>query len=385
MNKNGKRETSGRKNDKKAESPHRRGRVRAHFWYQANLILMCSVTLLSLAGALLFFVQSRNAIREKNQIANRLDAVEGDEKTLYTEEEVQEKIDQAKTSASAAQRHELLMQIQSDMESGGSTAAMLRKLFSDDIVVVNAGKYYFYPILKSVPANHFQSGDFALSDDGRLTYKGSSKVTLQSGINVSKENGEIDWDLVAEDDIAFAMVDAGGRLTADSGTDKAGDIIPDDRLGDNLDGALRAGLNAGVMYHLGAVSEEEAEEEAAQLIGALKPYQDRLSYPVAVCVSVPAETDRTAGQGKTEWTRYVLTFCEALEEAGYQPMIYGNLAAFVMMLDMDDLKRYDKWIANTGASLYFPYEFSMWQYSVTGTVQGVSTEAGLDVSLTIGS
>lgn len=385
MNKNGKRETSGRKNDKKAESPHRRGRVRAHFWYQANLILMCSVTLLSLAGALLFFVQSRNAIREKNQIANRLDAVEGDEKTLYTEEEVQEKIDQAKTSASAAQRHELLMQIQSDMESGGSTASMLRKLFSDDIVVVNAGKYYFYPILKSVPANHFQSGDFALSDDGRLIYKGSSKVTLQSGINVSKENGEIDWDLVAEDDIAFAMVDAGGRLTADSGTDKAGDIIPDDRLGDNLDGALRAGLNAGVMYHLGAVSEEEAEEEAAQLIGALKPYQDRLSYPVAVCVSVPAETDRTAGQGKTEWTRYVLTFCEALEEAGYQPMIYGNLAAFVMMLDMDDLKRYDKWIANTGASLYFPYEFSMWQYSVTGTVQGVSTEAGLDVSLTIGS
>ena len=385
MNKNGKRETSGRKNDKKTEGPHRRGRVRAHFWYQANLILMCSVTLLSLAGALLFFVQSRNAIREKNQIANRLEAVEGDEKTLYTEEEVQEKVDQAKTSASAAQRHELLMQIQSDMESGGSTASMLRKLFSDDIVVVNAGKYYFYPILKSVPANHFQSGDFALSDDGRLTYKGSSKVTLQSGINVSKENGEIDWDLVAEDDIAFAMVDAGGRLTADSGTDKAGDIIPDDRLEDNLDGALRAGLNAGVMYHLGAVSEEEAEEEAAQLIEALKPYQDRLSYPVAVCVSVPAETDRTAGQGKTEWTRNVLTFCGALEEAGYQPMIYGNLAAFVMMLDMDDLKRYDKWIANTGASLYFPYEFSMWQYSVTGTVQGVSTEASLDVSLTIGS
>lgn len=385
MNKNGKRETSGRKNDKKAEGPHRRGRVRAHFWYQANLILMCSVTLLSLAGALLFFVQSRNAIREKNQIANRLEAVEGDEKTLYTEEEVQEKVNQAKTSASAAQRHELLMQIQSDMESGGSTASMLRKLFSDDIVVVNAGKYYFYPILKSVPINHFQSGDFALSDDGRLTYKGSSKVTLQSGINVSEENGEIDWDLVAEDDIAFAMVDAGGRLTSDSGTDEAGDIIPDDRLGDNLDGALRAGLNAGVMYHLGAVSEEEAEEEAAQLIGALKPYQDRLSYPVAVCVNVPAETDRTAGQGKTEWTRYVLTFCEALEEAGYQPMIYGNLAAFVMMLDMDDLKRYDKWIANTGASLYFPYEFSMWQYSVTGTVQGVSTEVGLDVSLTIGS
>lgn len=384
MNKTGKRE-SGRKNDKKTEHPHPRSRVRAHFWYQANLILMCSVTLLSLAGALLFFLQSRNAVREKNAMASQLDALEGDEKTLYTEEEVQEKVEQAKTNASAAQRHELLMQIQSDMESGGSTASMLRNLFSDDIVVVNGGKYYFYPILKSVPANHFQSGDFSLSDDGRLVYNGSDKVTLQSGVNVSEENGEIDWDLAAEDDIAFAMVDAGGRLLADKGSDQAGSIVQDEKLTENLDGALRAGLNVGVAYHLGAVSEEEAEEEAAQLIETLLPYQDRITYPVAVCVSVPSETDRTAGQSKTDWTKYVTDFCRDLEEAGYQPMIYGNLAAFVMMLDMDDLKRYDKWIANTGASLYFPYEFSMWQYSVTGTVQGISTEVGLDVSLTIGS
>ena len=101
-------------------------------------------------------------------------------------------------------------------------------------------------------------------------------------------------------------------------------------------------------------------------------------------MNVPAETDRTAGQSRADWTGYVLSFCESLEEAGYQPMIYGNLASFVMMLNMEDLEKYDKWISNPGAGLYFPYQFSMWQYSTSGTVHGISTEVGLDVSLSVG-
>ena len=64
-------------------------------------------------------------------------------------------------------------------------------------------------------------------------------------------------------------------------------------------------------------------------------------------------------------------------------MIYGNLASFVMMLNIENLEKYDKWISNTGASLYFPYRFSMWQYSSAGTVHGISTEVGLDVSLSV--
>ncbi len=360
------------------------GRVRAHFWYQANIILLCSVTLLSLAASVLFFLQTRTAQKEKNELSGKLEALEGDQKTLYTEEEVQEKMEQARSSAGETERHRILMQIQSDMESGGSTASMLRSLFSDDIVVVSGGKYYFYPILNSVSRNAFQSGDFSLSDDGRLQYDGKDKVTLQSGIDVSEENGDIDWTLVSEDDIAFAMVCAGGRLSPDENEESGGGIADDEKMGENIEGASKAGLNVGVSYILGATSKDEAETEAAHLVGRLEPYQSRVTYPVAVWVNVPSETDRTAGQSRAEWTDYVLTFCEKLEEAGYQPMIYGNLASFVMMLNMEDLEKYDKWIANTGASLYFPYQFSMWQYSVNGTVPGITTEVGLDASLTIG-
>lgn len=371
------------RNGRKTEKPRKPNRVRAHFWYQANIILLCSVTLLSLAASVLFFLQTRTAQREKNELSGKLEALEGDQKTLYTEEEVQEKMEQAKSSAGETERHRILMQIQSDMESGGSTASMLRSLFSDDIVVVSGGKYYFYPILNSVSRNAFQSGDFSLSDDGRLQYNGKDKVTLQSGIDVSEENGDIDWTLVSEDDIAFAMICAGGRLSSEE-NEEAGGISDDEKMGENIEGAAKAGLNVGVSYILGAASKEEAEAEAEHLVGRLKPYQSRVTYPVAVCVNVPSETDRTAGQSRADWTDYVQIFCGELEEAGYQPMIYGNLASFVMMLNMEDLEKYDKWISNAGAGLYFPYQFSMWQYSVTGTVPGITTEVGLDASLTIG-
>lgn len=380
MKRTDKKDRNGRKTDK----PQKPNRVRAHFWYQANIILLCSVTLLSLAASVLFFLQTRTAQREKNELSGKLEALEGDQKTLYTEEEVQEKMEQAKSSAGESERHRILMQIQSDMESGGSTASMLRSLFSDDIVVVSGGKYYFYPILNSVSRNSFQSGDFSLSDDGRLQYNGKDKVTLQSGIDVSEENGDIDWTLVSEDDIAFAMICAGGGASSAEDEEAEGGITDDEKMGENIEGAYRAGLNVGISYILGAASKEEAEVEANHLIGRLKPYQSRVTYPVAVWVNVPSETDRTAGQSRADWTDYVLIFCEKLEEAGYQPMIYGNLASFVMMLNMEDLEKYDKWIANAGAGLYFPYQFSMWQYSVNGTVPGITTEVGLDASLTIG-
>ena len=379
------RKADNRKTDsRKTDGGGKTNRVRAHFWYMANIVLLCSVTLLALAGSVLFFLQTRNAVKEKNELADRLEAVEGDRKTLYTEDEVREKVEQAKSGAGEAERRKILMQIQSDMESGGSTASMLRGLFSNDLVVVSGGKYYFYPILHSVSKNAFQSADFSLSDDGRLQYTGKDKVTLQSGVEVSEKNGDIDWNLVSEDDIAFAMVCAGGRLTSDVDGKEAGSIVADEKLKDNVSGAYEAGLNAGVYYVLGAASEEEAEEEAERLIQHLEPVHSMLTYPVAVWVNVPAETDRTAGQSRADWTGYVLSFCESLEEAGYQPMIYGNLASFVMMLNLEDLEKYSKWISNPGAGLYFPYQFSMWQYSTSGTVHGISTEVGLDVSLSVG-
>lgn len=352
-----------------------------HFWYLANLVMLSTITLLALIGAALCLVRVQNAVKETNELKEQLEALQGDAKTLYTEEEVQSRENQAKEKGASAERDKLLMQIQSSMESGGSTASMLRELFSDDIVVVNGGKYYFYPILNTVKRNSFQSADFSLSDDGRLQYSGSDKVKMQSGIDVSEDNGDINWQSVSEDDVAFAMICAGGRKTDAQGKSSSWE---DGRMGDNIQGASEAGLHVGIYYVLGASSAEEAKESAEQLIQSLESYEDKITYPVAVWVNQSSEDENAVHQSRADCTDYVLTFCEELDAAGYEPLICGNLASFVMGMNIEDLEKYDKWIANTGAGLYFPYQFSMWQYSTTGTVHGISTEVGLDASLTIG-
>lgn len=350
------------------------------FLYLMNMIVLCCVTLLSLAAAGIFLLRARDAAAQSTSLQSELDAVKGSAKTLYTEDEVSARESQARDDGATAEKRKILMQIQSSMESGGSTASMLRSLFSEDIVVVNGGKYYFYPILNAVKRNSFQQDDFSLTDDGRLQYIGSDKVTLQSGVNVSEENGDIDWQLVSEDDVSFAMICAGGRESDDSGKSR---VFEDQNLEDNINGASEAGLHVGVYYILDLSEKDEVQEEAEELVQRLDAYQSKISYPIALWVNAPSEEDRHAHQSKADWTDYVISFCDVLEDAGYEPMIYGNLASFVMMLNIENLEQYDKWISNTGASLYFPYRFSMWQYSSAGTVHGISTEVGLDVSLSV--
>ncbi len=370
--------TSGKTASKKNNGRNPGGR---HLVYQLNVILLCTVTLVALGSSAFFLYREKTALQEQQRLAQRLDALEGTAKTLYTEEEVEEREETARKEGAAREQNELKMQIQSDMESGGGTASMLRKLFDDDVVVVSGGKYYFYPTLNSVQKNSFASDDFSLSDDGRLQYGGEDKVSLQSGIDVSEKNGDIEWKAVAEDDIGFVMICAGGLTDADGKGGK--EIRDDERTEDNIAGAYEAGLHVGIYYTLGANSREEAKEEAQHLTERLSDYKNKITYPVAVWANRYQNEDGTAAISKSEWTGYVSAFCRAVEDAGYQTMIYGNLASFVMNLELEQLENYDKWIANTGAGLYFPYRFSMWQYATTGTVQGISNEVGLDASLSL--
>ena len=375
--------SDGKQAEKKGKktNPNRRHRL-----YLMNVIMLCLVTLASLAGAFYSLSIRMEAQEEMASLQAELDSIVGDNKTLYTAEEVAAAEEEAREEGAQEERSQILMQIQSDMQSGGSTASMLRSLFSDDIVVVSGGKYYFYPVDDSLAKNTYGSEDFALTEDGRLYYSGSDAVRVQNGIDISAVDGEVDWSAVSEDDITFVMVDAGERLAADSEDGEAGDIVDDEMLAENISGASEAGLGVGVFWTLGAASAEEAEEEAQHYVELLEDSKAGISSYAAVRLNVPSDTDRTAGQGRDDWTEYITIFCRTLEDAGYAPLIYGNLASFVMMLNLDELEEYgwSRWLSNSGSSLYFPYEFTMWQYSTSGAVQGISTEVSLNVLLTQG-
>ena len=327
-------------------------------FYYVNIIFLCAITALSLAAAVILFVRLERLRSEKE--------VEG---TVYTDAQI-EKI---KYAAMETERNRLLLDIQSSFESGNSTISMLRDLFPGDLVIMWEGRYYFYPVNRSLAENIFDESDFSLGEHGFMEYKGENEdVVVSRGIDVSSLNGEIDWEKVSEDRIAFAMLRAALR-------DAEGNLVQDERFQENMSGAKSAGLHTGCYVDLDADSAEAAEEIADFVLSHLTLSQQEMGAPVAVRVQIPDHTSSLSGQTREEWTRSVRAFCAKIQKAGYEPVIYANTAAFYMLLNMDELEKYGKWIADYGDYLYFPYQFDCWQYSLKGTVEGIEGDVSLDL------
>ena len=330
-------------------------------FYFLNILLLCVITVSSLTMAVILFVRLERLRSEKQM-----------EGTLYTDSQI-EKI---RYGAAQSERNRILLEIQSSFESGNSTISMLRDLFPGDLVVMWEGRYYFYPVDRNLQMNPFSEVDFALGEKGGMDYIGEDEgVTVNRGIDVSSLNGEIDWTKVAEEQIAFAMIRAAVRNTD-------GALAQDERFQENMNGAKSVGIRSGCYVDLDAVSEEEAEEIADFVLSNLSMTQQEMGAPVAVRVQIPDHSSSLSGQTREEWTQGVRAFCAKIKKAGYDPVVYANTAAFNMLLNMAELEEYDKWIADYGDYLYFPYKFKCWQYSLKGTVNGIEGDVALDLSVT---
>ena len=103
--------------------------------------------------------------------------------------------------------------------------------------------------------------------------------------------------------------------------------------------------------------------------------------PVVIDVeesSNPTKT-RTKELTQEQRTKNVIAFCERIREAGYQPMIYGNLKSFMLMMDIEQLEAYDKWFAYYRYPFHFPYKIRFWQHTASGRVSGIPGDVDLNL------
>ncbi len=70
-----------------------------------------------------------------------------------------------------------------------------------------------------------------------------------------------------------------------------------------------------------------------------------------------------------------------IKEAGYEPMIYSNMLWEAFQFDMEQLTDYPFWYADYEKYPQTPYEFTMWQYTEKGYVDGINTKVDLDLLL----
>lgn len=190
------------------------------------------------------------------------------------------------------------------------------------------------------------------------------------GVDVSKYQGDIDWEQVAAAGIRFVMIRVGGR-----GYGEAGNLFADEMAQKNYDGAKAAGLQVGAYFFSQAISVEEAKAEAEFALEQIESW--KLDLPVAFDWEYVSDTARTAQTTSETVTACAEAFCDRIQAEGLEAMIYVRPED--QKLDVEQLGYYACWVAHYSDMIDLPYRFAMWQYTKTGTVPGVNGNVDINI------
>ena len=339
-----------------------------------SIIFLSLVALMALTFSIVLLIRNANLQRQEDAIRSELNAL--NQEGYYTEAEASKLVEDAKKEAAEETKNSIRAMIQQKLENGDGATSTIRSLFPDQIVVASSGRYYFFPILDEIEHHGFGEDDFEFDEDGFLTYVGDdSTVEVKNGIDVSRFQGEIDWKKVKAAGIDFAIIRAGLRGTTE------GKLLVDDFFEANIEGATENGIDVGVYFYSQALDEDEAKEEVQLILDLIEPY--KIKYPVVIDVeSAESDSARTVDLSTDDYELVVKTFCDMVSNAGYKPMIYGNVKSFTLLMDAIDVDNYDIWIAYYGTPLYYPYHFNIWQYTSSGRVDGIDGDVDLNICIT---
>lgn len=233
--------------------------------------------------------------------------------------------------------------------------------------VLDDGTYYFDPDGNKVTGSQVIQGI-------RHGFDENGVRTSRAGVEVTEENGEIDWEKAAGAGLDFAVIQCAYR---DAGE---GRIITDSRAEEYIRGAQAAGLDVMLSVFSQAVTPEEAVEEAVTAISMAEKYG--LEGPVAVtgAYANPEHNGRADELEPSERTACMEAFCQTAEEKGYTPILHAELDWMTDGLVMEELMDNPLWVAEYSTNLTYTGTCRFWQYTARGTVEGISGYTGLIIS-----
>lgn len=215
--------------------------------------------------------------------------------------------------------------------------------------------------------NVFTPLDFAYEGD----YLTCITAPSIRGIDVSTHQKEIDWEQVKAAGFDFVMIRLGYRGSIQ------GVLFEDEWAQRNYEGASAAGLKVGGYFFSQSVTPEEAVEEAEYCMEIVKDWN--VEMPLVYdweYIQDGYRTDVVKARVLTECTK---AFCDTVEKAGYDSMVYFNPSLSRKQMFLEELTDYGFWLAMYSDEMTYEYKVDMWQYTCTGSVPGVN--GNVDINL----
>ncbi len=192
------------------------------------------------------------------------------------------------------------------------------------------------------------------------------------GIDVSKWQGEIDWEKVKAAGVNFVIIRAGYRGS------QTGALVEDPMFREYIEGANEVGIPVGIYFFTQAVNEVEAVEEASMVVSLIEDYS--VTYPIFI------DTEGAGGAGRADSldaetrTAVCSAFCETINNSGYHGGVYASRNWFNNRLNADELEDYVIWDAEYVGVPAFDGRIDLWQYSSSGYIDGISSRVDMDIS-----
>lgn len=191
------------------------------------------------------------------------------------------------------------------------------------------------------------------------------------GIDVSKWQGEIDFDKLKDAGAEFVIMRLGVMKDKDS------EVEIDNTFEKNYENAKKVGLKVGIYVYSEANNVDTAISNAQFIINILNG--EKLDFPVVF------DWESWAYFNRMQMNLYMLNkmydaFSNTMKNAGYESMLYGS--EYYLNNVWMDLKDYTIWVAKYSTKepkIENGNKILMWQNSCTGKIEGIDEEVDLDI------
>lgn len=202
------------------------------------------------------------------------------------------------------------------------------------------------------------------------------------GIDISSWNnvngGDIDWEQVHNAGIEYVFIRAALR-----GYGEEGNLVTDKYFHQNIQDAQANGLLVGCYIYSQAITQEEAREEAQYILDLIRNYTVQMPVVMDCEFAEEAEGGGRLSQAGLSPELYALVcgaFCKEIRDAGYTPMVYGNVPMLGESIRHDILGPTHLWVAqyNDICSLT-SLDYTFWQFTNLASVPGINGEVDVNV------
>ena len=202
----------------------------------------------------------------------------------------------------------------------------------------------------------------------RSLYNEYKKENTQIGIDVSKWQGDIDYQKVKEAGVEFVFIKIGGQ----NGIKK--EYYLDPKFERNIKGFQEVGIPVGLYFYSYADSVSEAQKEALWVIEQIKDY--KVSLPIAF------DWENWGSFNQFQISFHTLTkmaevFVKTLEKNGYQGMLYSSKNYLEKIWLKNDLPT---WLAHYTNQTDYQGNYTCWQRTSSAKLSGITVNT-VDVDI----